>query len=84
MRSIIVYTTESCSHCVAAKALLSRRGIEFTEINLARDPVGREELARRTGRITFPQIEIDGQGIGGFRELLLLDRDGQLDELLAA
>ncbi len=84
MRSVILYTTEACPLCTGAKTLLARRGIAYEEINLARDPDGRDELARRTGMITFPQIVIDGQTIGGFEELRAADRDGRLQQLLAA
>jgi glutaredoxin 3 len=64
--------------------LLSRRGIGYDEINLAKDPDGRAELSRRTGMVTFPQILIDGEALGGFDQLLAADRAGQLSELLAA
>lgn len=70
---VIVYTTEPCSFCRNAKALLDARKIPYEEINLARDPAGRTELAERTGMMTFPQITIDGESIGGFHELLALD-----------
>ncbi|MGZ4173432.1 MAG: glutaredoxin family protein [Solirubrobacteraceae bacterium] len=78
MRSVTVYTTEPCGHCRNAKALLERRGISFEEVNLAKDPDGRVELARRTGMMTFPQIMIDGEPIGGFNELVAADRAGLL------
>ncbi len=78
MRSVTVYTTEPCGHCRNAKALLERRGIAFEEVNLAKDPDGRVELARRTGMMTFPQIMIDGEPIGGFNELVAADRAGLL------
>jgi glutaredoxin 3 len=78
MRSVIVYTTDPCAYCRNAKALLERRGIAFEEINLARDPDGRVELANRTGMMTFPQIMIDGETIGGFNELVVADRAGLL------
>jgi glutaredoxin 3 len=78
MRSVTVYTTEPCAYCRNAKALLERRGIAFEEINLAKDPDGRVELARRTGMMTFPQITIDGETVGGFNELLIADREGLL------
>jgi glutaredoxin 3 len=84
MRIVTVYSTDHCSRCVRAKALLARRGIGFEEINLAQDPDGRAELARRTGMFTFPQIVIDGQPLGGFDELLAADRQGRLSELVAA
>ena len=84
MKKLTVYTTDKCSLCVSAKALLTRRGIEYEEINLARDPDGRAELQQKTGMFSFPQILIDDETIGGFAELLAADRDGRLDELLAA
>lgn len=84
MRSVTVYTTESCPYCVSAKALLSRRGIAYQEINLARDPDGRAKLQERTGMYTFPQIMIGEEALGGFAELLAADRAGRLHELLAA
>jgi glutaredoxin 3 len=84
MRQVTVYTTDACPYCSSAKMLLGKRNIEYTEINLARDPDGRTELAERTGMITFPQILIDGESIGGFQELLAADRAGRLSELLAA
>jgi glutaredoxin 3 len=84
MRSVTVYTTDHCSLCTSAKTLLDKRGIEYQEINLARDPDGRLELQRLTGMITFPQVVIDSQPVGGFRELLAADREGRLQGLIAA
>jgi glutaredoxin 3 len=84
MKNVLMYTTDFCPYCTSAKTLLQKRGIEYDEVNLARDPDGRQELARKTGMITFPQIMIDGEAIGGFRELLAADRSGRLKQLLAA
>jgi glutaredoxin 3 len=84
MANITVYTTDQCARCVTAKALLTKRGIGYEEINLAKDPDGRAELAKKTGMITFPQIVIDGQSIGGLDELVAADRQGQLKGLIAA
>ena len=70
--------------CVSAKTLLERRGIAYREINLARDPDGRAALQQRTGMITFPQIVIGDEVVGGFRELLAADYEGRLTDLLAA
>ncbi len=69
---------------MAAKALLKRRSVDYEEINLARDPDGRDALASSTGMFTFPQIVIAGQTLGGFDELATADREGRLGELLAA
>jgi glutaredoxin 3 len=84
MSDVIVYTTDHCSFCSTAKALLAKRGIEYQEVNLARDPDGRAALAQRTGMITFPQIVIGEATLGGFDALLAADRDGRLKQLLAA
>ena len=84
MAHVTLYTTDACSRCVSAKALLTKRGISYDEINLARDPDGRAELQRKTGMFSFPQILIEDETIGGFAELLTADREGRLGELLAA
>ncbi|MFL5846121.1 MAG: glutaredoxin family protein [Solirubrobacteraceae bacterium] len=78
---IVMYSTDHCSFCMRAKALLQARGLEYEEINLERDPDGREELARRTGMLSFPQILIDDELVGGFMELVAADRSGRLKTL---
>jgi glutaredoxin 3 len=78
---ITLYTTDPCARCIRAKDLLVKRELAFVEVNLAKDPVGRRELAEFTGRLTFPQIVIDGQPIGGFQELLEADENGVLERL---
>ena len=81
---ITLFTTEPCGFCRQAKTLLQTRGVDYREVNLARDPDGRAELVALTGQMTFPQIVVGRRSIGGFRELLEADRAGMLDELLAA
>ena len=81
---VTLYTTDPCGFCSQAKALLSRRGVSYDEINLAKDADGRARLAATTGQMTFPQIVVGERSIGGFRELLEADRDGRLPTLLAA
>jgi glutaredoxin 3 len=81
MSKITVYSTEPCSFCTRVKGLLTARGVEFTEVNLAEDPEGRVELASRTGMMTFPQILIDGELLGGFTEVQAAIDSGRLDEL---
>jgi glutaredoxin 3 len=80
---ITVYTTDPCARCIRAKELLRARGLAFGEVNLAKDPVGRRRLAEFTGQMTFPQIVIGGEAIGGFQELLEADRQGRLEQLAA-
>jgi len=84
MKPVTLYTTEMCPFCRSAKALLDKRGVTYEEINLARDPDGRNKLIEITGMVTFPQIVIDGNSIGGFQELAAADRAGLLPGLLGA
>ena len=83
MKRVTVYTTEPCGFCRTAKALLDSRRVPYEEINLSKDPTGRAELAQRTGMMTFPQVVIDGESIGGFQELVRADRAGLLSALAA-
>ena len=84
MVRILVYSTRWCGYCVRAKALLESRGIEYEEISLDDDPAFRRKLFDLTGGWTVPQILIDGRPIGGYTELWRLDREGRLDDELAA
>ena len=84
MKPVTLYTTDFCAYCRSAKALLDKRGVVYEEINLARDADARGRLHNITGMVTFPQIVIGDESIGGFDELLAADRAGRLPELLAA
>jgi glutaredoxin 3 len=79
-----MYSTRWCGYCVRAKTLLESRGIEYEEISLDNDPAFRQKLFDLTGGWTVPQILIGGKPIGGYTELWRLDRDGRLDDELAA
>jgi glutaredoxin 3 len=82
---VVIYTKPGCGHCHAAKALLNERGVEYTEIVASHDPAKRQEMIQRSkGRMTFPQIFIDGKHIGGSDDLHALDRKDELDALLGA
>ncbi len=81
---VTVYTTEPCSFCARVKGLLAARGVEFSEVNLSKDAAGRVELAGRTGMMTFPQVLVGEQLLGGYSETLSALQSGRLDELLAA
>jgi glutaredoxin 3 len=84
MSEIVVYTADPCSFCARVKGLLKSHGLGFTEVNLTKDPEGRAELARRTGMMSFPQVLVDGELLGGFVETVTAAESGRLDELSAA
>jgi glutaredoxin 3 len=79
-----MYTTRWCGYCVRAKTLLDSKGVAYDEVHMDEDPEFRATLRDLTGGWTVPQIVIDGRPIGGYTELWRLDREGRLDELLAA
>ena len=84
MPLIEIYTTRYCPYCHAAKALLKRKGVKFTEIDLGRDWERRNEMIERAnGGVTVPQIFIGSVHVGGSDELHALERAGRLDSLLA-
>ncbi|SNX69796.1 glutaredoxin 3 [Cereibacter ovatus] len=84
MKSVEIYTTPTCGYCHAAKALLSRKGVPFKEIDVSLDPSVRAAMTQRAqGRRTVPQIFIGGRHVGGCDDLHALDGAGKLDPMLA-
>ena len=85
MPAVEIFTTRWCPYCHSAKALLARKGIAFTEIDVSGDWNGRQTMIERAnGRTTVPQIFIGKTHVGGSDELHALERAGRLDALLAA
>jgi glutaredoxin 3 len=80
--SIIVYVSRWCGYCGAAKRLLASKGVTFDEISLDDHPELRREVVERSGRMTVPQIFVDDEPLGGYDDLVALDRQGKLDEIL--
>ena len=84
MAAIEIYTRPGCGYCTAAKSLLTRKNVAFTELNVATDPAYREQMYQRAGGgATFPQIFIGQTHVGGCDELYALEDEGKLDSLLA-
>jgi glutaredoxin 3 len=83
MAQVELYTTGWCPFCARARALLERKGVAYTNIDLDEEPNRRDEMIRRSGgRRTVPQIFIDGEHIGGSDDLVALDRAHGLDPKL--
>ncbi|MEB2312614.1 MAG: glutaredoxin 3 [Sorangiineae bacterium] len=83
MAEVIMYRTPYCPYCVRAKALLERKRVPFTEIDVSGDREKRAWLIETTGQRTVPQIFINGRPVGGCDDLHALERAGKLDALLA-
>jgi len=75
---IKIYTKTYCSYCYAAKNLLAKRGLTFEEIGLTGNTPAEQEMREVTGRTTVPQILINGTPVGGYTDLIELDREGKL------
>ena len=75
---IKIYTKTYCSYCYAAKNLLAKRGLSFEEVGLTGNSPAEQEMRALTGRTTVPQILINGTPIGGYTDLVELDREGKL------
>ena len=82
MTTVEIYTSPFCGYCHRAKALLSKKGVSYTEIDVLSTPGARQEMERRAGARTVPQVFIDGRAVGGSDRLAELDRAGELDPLL--
>jgi glutaredoxin 3 len=83
MAKVELYTTMWCGYCARARALLNKKGVAFTDIDVDADMAKRGEMvARSGGGNTVPQIFIDGEHIGGSDDLFALDRSGELDKML--
>jgi len=85
MQAVKIYTTSWCPYCQAAKALLDRKSVPYSEIDVERVAGARKEMVQAAGgRTSVPQIFIGGRHVGGCDDLHALDDDGKLDTLLAA
>jgi len=80
---IVMYSTHVCPYCDRARALLQRKQATFREIKIDTQPEERAVMMTRSGgRRTVPQIFIGDRHVGGFDDMVALDRAGQLDPLL--
>ena len=83
MKTVEIYTTQTCPYCTAAKGLLKKKGVTYKEIDVGADPEIRTAMTERAGRRSVPQIFIGGTHVGGCDDLHALDHDGKLDAMLA-
>lgn len=83
MADVIVYSSAHCPYCVMAKQLLERKGVAFREIRVDLEPAKREEMMQKSQRRTVPQIFINDQAVGGYTDLLAIERANKLDQMLA-
>ena len=79
MKNIIVYSGPMCGYCDAAKRLLARNNLEFTDIDISTKEGLRDEMTKKAnGRRTIPQIFFNDEHVGGYQELRDLEKAGKL------
>ena len=85
MAFVKIYTTPSCPYCVRAKMLLNNKGVSFEEVSMYDvSSEERQQLAQKTNNYrTVPQIFINDRFIGGYDQIASLERQGELDAMLA-
>ena len=85
MKTVTIYTSPLCGYCHAAKRLLKKKGVSFSEHNVMGNASLRQEMmSKANGSHTVPQIFVGDVHVGGFDDLAEMDRAGKFDKLLAA
>lgn len=80
---VVMYSTRFCPFCMRARALLQQKQLHFKDIAVDGKPELRQEMVKKSGRYTVPQIWIGETHVGGCDELMQLERTGRLDALLS-
>lgn len=80
-KNVLIYTFETCPYCIRAKSLLSRNNIEFQEVDITNDEDKLNDLEKKTGVGTVPQIFVDGNFIGGCDDLYELYRNKEFPKV---
>jgi len=82
MADILIYSSAVCPYCVAAKNFLKARGLEYRELRIDMDRQAREEMMAKAKRTSVPQIFVNGTHVGGFDDMVAMDRAGTFQPLL--
>ena len=81
---VLMYTTQWCGYCAAARELLQSKGVEFEDIDVSMDAKIRKQMTELSGGTTVPQIFINDKPVGGYDDIAALEHNGELDGLLNA
>lgn len=82
MPDIVIYSTAICPYCIAAKNFLKSRGLAYRELRIDLDLDARRDMLEKAKRTSVPQIFVNGTHIGGFDDMVALDRAGNFNPLL--
>jgi glutaredoxin-like YruB-family protein len=70
-KKVVIYSTPTCPYCKRAKEYLSRKGISYTDIDVAQDKEKAKEMVQKSGQMSVPVIMIDDEIVVGFNQALL-------------
>ncbi|HWR96017.1 MAG TPA: glutaredoxin 3 [Arenimonas sp.] len=82
MADILIYSSAVCPYCVAAKNFLKAKGLQYREVRIDLDVVARKEMMEKAKRTSVPQIFVNGIHVGGFDDMVAMDRAGTFTPLL--
>ena len=82
MADILIYSSAICPYCVAAKNFLKSKGLDYREVRIDLDASARKEMLEKSKRMSVPQIFVNGTHVGGFDDMVALDRAGNFNSLL--
>lgn len=66
MANVTIYSTPTCTYCIAVKEFLKENSIPYTEYNVASDVTKRTEMIEKSGQMGVPVVQIDDNIVIGF------------------
>jgi glutaredoxin 3 len=69
MGRVTVFSLAACPHCQRAKAVLTKRGVPFTDVSLTDYPEKRADMLQLADRLTVPQVFFNDTHVGGASDL---------------
>ena len=82
MTKVLMYSSRLCPYCRMAERLLEKKGAQTEKVMVDENPARRDEMTRRAGRTSVPQIFVGDTHVGGYDDMAALDTAGKLDSLL--
>ncbi|MBP6534600.1 MAG: glutaredoxin 3 [Arenimonas sp.] len=82
MADILIYSSAICPYCLAAKNFLKSKGLDYREVRIDLDSVARKDMMDKAKRTSVPQIFVNGVHVGGFDDMVAMDRAGNFAPLL--
>ena len=66
MKKVLIYSTQTCPFCKMTKDYLDEKGVEYTDIDVSSDEESQKEMIEKSGAMSVPVIDIEGEIVLGF------------------